>query len=169
MPQFRPRNYAPPWVPSMCLRQSFHHRQMLSLWATLAMSVLLVGAPRLARGAGIAERLVVLTPGDAVSPPTALAERKHADVVLAVTVDADGHVSKVDVVASGGSDLDEAALMAVRQWTFVPAKRGGTALASRIRVPFHFAPPAPPPHFVEPRGTEPGTPVQRAVGAGERP
>ena len=33
----------------------------------------------------------------AVYPPSALAEREDADVVLTVTVDADGHVSKVDV------------------------------------------------------------------------
>jgi iron complex outermembrane receptor protein len=87
---------------------------------------------------------------DAVYPPSALTDRKHADVVLAVTVDADGHVSKVDVLQSGGVDLDEAAIVAARQWTFVPAKRDGKALASRIRVPFHFAPPAPPPEFVSP-------------------
>src|SRR5262249_43348933 len=90
--------------------------------------------------------------------------RKHADVVLAVTVDADGHVSNVEVLTSGGADLDQAAIVAVRQWTFVPAKRDGAALASRIRGPFHFAPPAPPPAFVEPeQEAEAETPVQRAV------
>jgi iron complex outermembrane recepter protein len=87
---------------------------------------------------------------DAIYPPSALAERKHADVVLIVTVDADGHVSKVDVAQSGGADLDEAALVAMRQWLFRPALRDGKPVASRIRVPFHFAPPAPPPDLVEP-------------------
>jgi iron complex outermembrane receptor protein len=90
---------------------------------------------------------------DAVYPPSAQATRKQADVVLAVTVDADGHVSKVDVVQSGGTDLDDAAMVATRQWTFAPATKNGKPVASRIRVPFHFAPaamlpaiPAPPPH-----------------------
>jgi TonB family protein len=98
---------------------------------------------------------------DAVYPPSALQERKHADVVLAVTVDVDGHVSKVDVLESGGADLDEAAVVAARQWTFVPAMRDGKPLRSRIRVPFHFAPPAPPPEIVP---SPPGTvPAQSAV------
>ena len=90
---------------------------------------------------------------DAVYPPSAQGTSKQADVVLAVTVDADGHVSKVDVVQSGGMDLDDAATVATRQWTFVPATKNGKPVASRIRVPFHFAPPAthsaipaPPPH-----------------------
>jgi TonB family protein len=64
---------------------------------------------------------VVVTHVDAVYPPSGLKERKHADVVLVVTVDVDGHVSKADVAESGGADLDEAAIVAVRQWTFVPA------------------------------------------------
>jgi iron complex outermembrane recepter protein len=86
---------------------------------------------------------------DAVYPPSALAERKDADVVLTVTVDADGHVSKVDVAQSGGADLDEAAIVAAREWTFVPATRNGKPVASRIKMPFHFAPPAPAPELVE--------------------
>jgi iron complex outermembrane recepter protein len=107
---------------------------------------------------------VVVTHVDAVYPPSALVERKHADVVLAVTVDADGHVSKVDVLESGGPDLDEAATVAARQWTFVPAMRDSKPVASRIRVPFHFAPPAPPPELVTPPAPpEPEVPIQPAV------
>jgi TonB family protein len=99
---------------------------------------------------------------DAVYPPSALRDRKHADVVLALTVDIDGHVSKVDVLESGGADLDEAAVVAARQWTFVAATRAGKPIPSRIRVPFHFAPPAPPQETV-PTST-PGTlPEQTAV------
>lgn len=92
---------------------------------------------------------VVIHHVDAVYPPSALAERKDADVVLTVTIDADGHVSKVDVAQSGGPDLDEAAIVAAREWTFVPAIRNGKPVASRIKMPFHFAPPAPAPELVE--------------------
>jgi iron complex outermembrane receptor protein len=106
---------------------------------------------------------VVIQHVDAVYPPSALSERKHADVVLAVTVDTDGHVSKVDVLESGGADLDEAATIAARQWTFVPAMRGDKAVASRIKVPFHFAPPAPPPELVTPVPTEPELPPPPSV------
>jgi iron complex outermembrane receptor protein len=102
---------------------------------------------------------------DAVYPPSSLTERKHADVVLSVTVDVDGHVSRVDVVESGGADLDEAAVVAARQWTFVPAMREGKPVASRIKMPFHFAPPAPPPEVVE--TSKPNElPVEQAVPGG---
>ncbi|MGH7436207.1 MAG: TonB family protein, partial [Polyangiaceae bacterium] len=111
---------------------------------------------------------VVVTHVDAVYPPSSLKERKHADVVLVVTVDVDGHVSKADVAESGGADLDEAAIVAVRQWTFVPAKRGEVPVASRIKVPFHFAPPAPPPELVTPPPTPSTLPTQQAVQE-ERP
>ena len=111
---------------------------------------------------------VVVDRVDAVYPPSALATHKQADLVLAVTVDADGHVSKVDVLQSGGADLDEAAIVAVRQWTFAPALKDGRPLASRIRVPFRFAPPAPPPEVVD--TSKPNTlPAQQAVPQGVHP
>jgi TonB family protein len=110
---------------------------------------------------------VVVQHVDAVYPPSALSQRKHADVVLALTVDADGHVSKVDVMESGAPDLDEAAVVAARQWTFVPAMRDGKPIPSRIRVPFHFAPPAPPPELVSPAPSEPELPAAPAVAQGK--
>ena len=106
---------------------------------------------------------VVLQHVNAVYPPSALAERKHADVVLTVTVDVDGHVSKVDVFKSGGADLDEAAIVAARGWTFVPAMRDGKPAASRIRMPFHFAPPAVAPELVESSNAPGDVPVHEAV------
>ncbi len=109
---------------------------------------------------------VVVDHVDAVYPPSALGERKHADVVLTVTVDADGHVSNVGVFTSAAPDLDEAAVIAARQWKFVPAMRDGKPVASRIRVPFHFAPPAPAPELVAPTPpVEPTIATQTAVPA----
>ncbi len=84
---------------------------------------------------------VVRSHVDAAYPASALGRGTHADVVLIVTVDAQGNVSHVDVATSAGHDLDDAAIAAVQQWTFDPATRDGTPVASRIRVPFHFAPP----------------------------
>jgi TonB family protein len=113
---------------------------------------------------------VVVEHVDAVYPPSALGARKHADVVLTVTVDVDGHVSAVKVLTSAAPDLDEAAVVAVRQWTFVPAMRDGKPLPSRIRVPFHFAPPAPPPELVSPASPEePTTETHNAVPAASAP
>jgi iron complex outermembrane recepter protein len=106
---------------------------------------------------------VVVHHVDAVYPPSAIAERKDADVVLTVTIDADGHVSKVDVAQSGGADLDEAAIVAAREWTFAPATRNGKPVASRIKMPFHFAPPAPAPELVETPRAPGDVPVHEAA------
>jgi iron complex outermembrane recepter protein len=105
---------------------------------------------------------VVSTHVDAVYPTAATPQGKHADVVLVVTVDADGHVSDVKVRESGAPALDEAAIIAIRQWTFEPARRDGKPVASRILVPFHFAPPAPPPEIVS--EANPSEPVVSGAG-----
>src|SRR5450432_2115851 len=81
---------------------------------------------------------VVVERADAVFAASALGDRAQADVVLIVTVGADGRVSDTAVADSGGADLDEAAAAAARRWTFVPATRDGTPVASRITIPFHF-------------------------------
>lgn len=152
-----------------CSRHTLPSRALLVAFAT---GLVVTGASGMARAqpAGAAAPAEPVTPPtvvthvDAVYPPSALDERRHGDVVLALTVDADGHVSKVDVIESGGSDFDEAAVVAARQWTFVPAKRAGKPLPSRIRVPFHFAPPAPPPELVpEQPHEEPSLPQQPAA------
>src|SRR6185312_15089358 len=113
------------------------------VWAACAAA----SAPALAQEPPRIQPPVVVQHVDAVYPPSALESRRHADVVLTVTIDPDGHVSKVDVVESGGADLDEAAIVAARQWTFRPATRDGRPVASRIKMPFHFAPPEPAPEL----------------------
>lgn len=74
-------------------------------------------------------------------PPEALRAHEHAEVLLRVLVDVEGHVAKADVLKSGGKPFDDAALSAVREWLFAPARRGDQNVASYIRIPFHFAPP----------------------------
>ena len=58
-------------------------------------------------------------------------------VVLSVSVDKSGHVSKVKVV-HGVQPLANAAVGAVKQWGFQPAMHGGQAVAGRICVAFVF-------------------------------
>jgi TonB family protein len=113
--------------------------------ATLCILAQFASRTAWAQGTGAVSPPTVLNHVDAIYPTAAAAANKHADVVLFVTVDTDGHVSQVEVVESGGKELDEAAVTAMRQWTFNPARRDGRAVRSRIRVPFHFAPPAPAP------------------------
>lgn len=64
------------------------------------------------------------------------------DVVLRLTIDAEGAVTTVEVAESAGAAFDEAAVAAARQFRFVPARRGGVALATRILHRAHFEPPA---------------------------
>ena len=108
---------------------------------------------------------VVLSHVDAVYPASAVPTAQHVDVVLAVTVDADGNVSRVDVLESGGAAVDEAAKTAVRQWKFRAATKGGLPIASRIKVPFHFAPLAPPQEITPKPQTDPVVPGN-VVGQG---
>src|SRR3954471_18768221 len=100
-----------------------HHHSLPSRLRAAALvaaplALLSIASPAMAQAPEHAQEQVVApvvaSHVDAVYPPSALAERKHGDVVLALTVDADGHVSGVDVMQSGGSDLDEAAVVAAR-------------------------------------------------------
>jgi protein TonB len=60
-------------------------------------------------------------------------------VLLKVQVSADGVSEQVSVQHSSGHDsLDEAAVAAVEKWRFIPAKRGGTPVASSVIVPIIF-------------------------------
>lgn len=82
-------------------------------------------------------------------PKSQLASGKDVEVVLTLTIDAEGKVEKAEVALSGGKDFDFAALEAVKQWEFDPATRDGRPVHAKIRVPFHFAPP----HQTTPRAT----------------
>jgi len=60
-------------------------------------------------------------------------------VVLRVRVLADGHAASVEVAESSGySRLDATALETVRDWRFLPARRGDTAIDSWLHVPVVF-------------------------------
>ena len=60
-------------------------------------------------------------------------------VLLAVAVKTDGTAASVVVSRSSGSSiLDEAALDAVKQWRFIPAKRSGQLVQANVVVPVEF-------------------------------
>jgi protein TonB len=64
---------------------------------------------------------------------------EEGKVLLLVQVSAEGHPTDVTVKQSSGFPrLDSAALNAVRNWRFVPAKRGGEAMAASVVVPLSF-------------------------------
>ena len=72
-------------------------------------------------------------------PVEAYRKREEGTVLVGASVDATGKPLDVQVVRRSGSrELDQAALDAVRQWTFEPAVRDGQAIASDVQVPVTF-------------------------------
>ena len=65
--------------------------------------------------------------------------REEGKVTLRVLVTPDGSADSVEIKTSSGSArLDESALRTVRQWRFIPARRGDTAVQSWVLVPVIF-------------------------------
>ena len=64
---------------------------------------------------------------------------EEGKVILRVFVTPEGTAGEVRVQSSSGSLLfDEAAIAAVSQWRFVPARRGDTAIGASVQVPIVF-------------------------------
>ena len=65
--------------------------------------------------------------------------KERGTVFVLVQVSAEGSALQVTLHHSSGYDrLDEAALQAVKQWRFVPAKRGTTPVPASVVVPIQF-------------------------------
>lgn len=74
-----------------------------------------------------------------VYPPASRRLGEAGRVVLRVFVRADGTPAEVAINHSSGSArLDQAALEAVRNWRFVPARRGDTPVPAPVLVPVSF-------------------------------
>jgi len=76
-------------------------------------------------------------------PPYPVAARRlgmEGVVLLDVLVAPDGHASDVRLARSSGHPpLDDSAVRTVRErWRFIPARRDGTAVESRVTVPIRF-------------------------------
>ena len=74
--------------------------------------------------------------------PANLPADRDVDVIVIVTVAADGSVLDAHVDDSMGADYDLAAIDAVKRWQFDPATRNGQAIPARVRALVHFAPSA---------------------------
>ena len=72
--------------------------------------------------------------------PRAARRRGHEGLVmLSVNVGVDGKAQAVEVKETSGFDLlDRAALLAVREWRFDPATRGGAPVEMTVDVPVRF-------------------------------
>jgi len=72
-------------------------------------------------------------------PASAKRKGVQGKVLINVVVRTDGTAASVAVSRSSGSDiLDEAALDAVKQWRFIPAKRGHESVQANVIVPVEF-------------------------------
>jgi TonB family protein len=121
---------------------------------------------------------------DATYPPDAERDRLEATVVFVLVVAADGHVEDARVFAPAGHGFDEAALDAVRKFSFEPARKEGVAIRASVKLAYEFhlhggapvsaqapaaAPAAP---AAPPAPVSPAAPAQRDLEvtvAGERP
>ncbi len=127
---------------------------------TLALTAaVLIASVRVARaqptpaGAGVeptAPQEEALTPpvlrgrSDATYPPDALQARLEGAVGLEIVVDEEGKVTDAHVIAPLGHGFDEAALAAIRTFTFEPARRNRTAVRSTVQLAYEFhLPPTP--------------------------
>jgi TonB family protein len=60
------------------------------------------------------------------------------DVIVEITIDAQGAVVETRVLEAIGHGIDEKVVAALRQWRFQPATLDGTPVASKHDVHFHF-------------------------------
>lgn len=72
-------------------------------------------------------------------PPRARRRGYRGVTILAAEILADGTVGELRVKTSSGHGiLDEAALRAVKTWTFEPARENGIAVRGRVDIPVRF-------------------------------
>jgi protein TonB len=71
-------------------------------------------------------------------PPMALRAGLESDVTLKIEVDAQGNVTKAEIIKSGGGGFDEEALKAVRQSRFEPAQKDGHNVAAEFTYVYRF-------------------------------
>jgi protein TonB len=73
-------------------------------------------------------------------PPLALQARIGGVVVLRVLVSEKGQPARIEVLREARGGLTQAAVEAVRTWTFEPATRDGVAVRTWMTVPIPFEP-----------------------------
>jgi len=60
------------------------------------------------------------------------------EVVVSLTVEADGSVTKIKILKHSEPEFDQAVLEAVKTWRFTPAKEGGKAVAMTLEYGVRF-------------------------------
>lgn len=67
-----------------------------------------------------------------------LPDGREADVIVELSIDAQGNVVEEKLIQGVGPGIDERVLAAVRDWHFRPATRNGVAIPFKYDARFHF-------------------------------
>jgi TonB family protein len=74
-----------------------------------------------------------------IYPQEAKEKGYEGEVVLRVEVLVNGRVGQIEIKKSSGYELlDHSALTSVKQWRFIPAKKGDVAIPLRVSIPVKF-------------------------------
>ncbi len=84
---------------------------------------------------------VVVEKVDPIYPAAALAARASGTVLLQISIDAEGTVTKVEVKREGPMGMTDAAVQAVSRWKYRPATGPRGPIASMKQVRIQFQPP----------------------------
>ncbi len=139
-------------------------------WFVRRLGVAIVSCSALfASGAFAADAIVPPHVRSQLAPvwPEHVAADHDVDVIVIVTVAADGSVLDAHVDDSVGAEYDHAAIEAVKRWQFEAATRNGRPIPARVRALVHFAPAAPPTALppAEPPAPVDGTPAAAGPAA----
>ncbi|WP_437879079.1 TonB-dependent siderophore myxochelin receptor MxcH [Sorangium sp. So ce513] len=99
---------------------------------------------------------------EAAYPEAARAAGEEGSVVLRLTIDAEGRVTRAEVATPAGRGFDEAAQEAALRFRFTPARRGDRSVASRILYRVDFRLPAAAPEAAAPEAAVPAGPAANA-------
>jgi protein TonB len=95
--------------------------------------------PSLAAGESMNNCPGYMTNPKPVYPPEARRRKQQGLVILNVFITNEGRPQRVEVAQSSGyALLDEAALTAIKQWRFTPARIGNITVSSQVEVPIRF-------------------------------
>jgi protein TonB len=76
--------------------------------------------------------------GRPVYPAMALHMEMESDVIMKIIVDSEGHVTKAEILKSGGAGFDDEALKAVRLSRFEPVQLDGQTVAAECTFIYRF-------------------------------
>jgi len=121
-----------------------------SYWSTGPQKRIVTAPDGLFRVGGDVKAPVIIDRVEPIYPEVARKARIMGIVIVEATISEDGVVKNVEVLKPLPFGLDQAAVDAVKQWTFKPATLDGAPVAVRFNLTINFKlgtpqPPQPPP------------------------